>query len=467
MLKLLIQGETMTVKDKSSQSKTAVRATASRAPAAASATAAQNKTSGKKTDNLSGARNGNSSGGRRPQDSTGVSQEALTSSSSNGISGLLSGVSEWASGLSGQAEAPAETNGQPRPGLELEDGQLLSQGRDNPELVSQLQEMLNSGGGQLEVDGLFGPRTAEAVRNFQQENNLKVDGIVGPETLAALNGRGEVDESRTESPSDPLESDPNNTTEASVADPNSPPAQSTTRLEGLPERPEDARGGREFMQSIENLPPGPQRDQAVLNEILSGNIPENSRNLQEIVVNRNGRELRMNVMPDYLAIGSDEDSVRIPMTPSVAQAIADRTGTSLPTDRIVDDIHGQARQLHMPTFSDNREGIGTYLRHDQRIDDQLGSDRAPTNLVSGHKKDLVIPHRDGRVAIYGGRWQNGSTIQPYSNVHHDGYEDYSHGVRLVSQEVMIDGRSMSLTDALADPSLASLFTNHTSGSFQY
>lgn len=242
---------------------------------------------------------------------------------------------------------------------------------------------------------------------------------------------------------------------------------SSARLEGLPPRAEDARGGAEFMHSIAGLPPGPQRDQAVLQEILSGNIPENSRNLQEIVVNRNGREIRMNVMSDYLAIGSNEDNVRIPMTPAVGQAIADQTGTSLPTDRIVDDIHSQARRLSMPTFSEARESIGTYARHDQRIDEQLGGGGYPTELVSGHKKDLVIPARDGRVAIYGGRWPDGRAVQPYSNVHHRGYEDYSHGVRLVSQQITVDGQPMLLSDALSDPSLAPLLTSHGSGSFRY
>lgn len=36
------------------------------------------------------------------------------------------------------------------------------------------------------VDGIFGAQTAQAVRLFQQRNNLAVDGIVGPETYAAL-----------------------------------------------------------------------------------------------------------------------------------------------------------------------------------------------------------------------------------------------------------------------------------------
>lgn len=37
-----------------------------------------------------------------------------------------------------------------------------------------------------EADGIFGSRTAAAVRQFQKANGLKVDGIVGKDTLAAL-----------------------------------------------------------------------------------------------------------------------------------------------------------------------------------------------------------------------------------------------------------------------------------------
>ncbi|MBQ2711657.1 MAG: peptidoglycan-binding protein [Clostridia bacterium] len=37
-----------------------------------------------------------------------------------------------------------------------------------------------------EIDGIWGERTEQAVREFQQENNLTVDGIVGPATWSAL-----------------------------------------------------------------------------------------------------------------------------------------------------------------------------------------------------------------------------------------------------------------------------------------
>lgn len=48
--------------------------------------------------------------------------------------------------------------------------------------VKVLQEKLN-----LKADGIFGPLTEEAVKDFQRSNGLEVDGIVGANTLSKLN----------------------------------------------------------------------------------------------------------------------------------------------------------------------------------------------------------------------------------------------------------------------------------------
>ena len=57
---------------------------------------------------------------------------------------------------------------------------VLKQGHSG-ELVEALQERLS-----LRVDGVFGPRTKEAVKSFQIDNKLKGDGIVGPMTWKKL-----------------------------------------------------------------------------------------------------------------------------------------------------------------------------------------------------------------------------------------------------------------------------------------
>ena len=52
--------------------------------------------------------------------------------------------------------------------------------------VKTLQELLNSSGYNLAVDGQFGQKTQQAVKDYQTKNNLTVDGIVGDKTWGAL-----------------------------------------------------------------------------------------------------------------------------------------------------------------------------------------------------------------------------------------------------------------------------------------
>ena len=70
------------------------------------------------------------------------------------------------------------------------------------------------------------------------------------------------------------------------------------------------------------------------------------------------------------------------------------------------------------------------------------------------KKDIVITNRiageQTKVFIYGWHYQDGKHIQPISGAHGLNYVDYSHGVRLVKQEIKVDGIPANVRDVLRD-----------------
>jgi peptidoglycan hydrolase-like protein with peptidoglycan-binding domain len=52
--------------------------------------------------------------------------------------------------------------------------------------VRYLQQVLNKKGYLVATDGMFGPKTEQAVIKFQKQQQILVDGIVGPQTWIAL-----------------------------------------------------------------------------------------------------------------------------------------------------------------------------------------------------------------------------------------------------------------------------------------
>jgi peptidoglycan hydrolase-like protein with peptidoglycan-binding domain len=57
---------------------------------------------------------------------------------------------------------------------------------DSDPQVAALQYLLGARGHHLAADGIFGPRTEAAVRDFQASAHLATDGVVGPRTWAAV-----------------------------------------------------------------------------------------------------------------------------------------------------------------------------------------------------------------------------------------------------------------------------------------
>lgn len=63
---------------------------------------------------------------------------------------------------------------------------LVKQGSTGAEVKTVQQKLKNWGYYTGAVDGIFGPKTKEAVMYFQRKNGLTADGIAGPKTLAAM-----------------------------------------------------------------------------------------------------------------------------------------------------------------------------------------------------------------------------------------------------------------------------------------
>ncbi|HEX7409959.1 MAG TPA: hypothetical protein VF515_20260 [Candidatus Binatia bacterium] len=241
-------------------------------------------------------------------------------------------------------------------------------------------------------------------------------------------------------------------------------------LQKLPSRASTAPTGSEFAHRVEALS-GADREQAIEAELLDGDMPQFLRRVVPITMNGelpNGQSVEVTVctLTDYLAIGSDRDFLIVPMSLATALTVAGRFGFTLPTSKMVDAIYRQA-EVHLAPqplpASDQMRSTDYYRHHNELIAEQrMALGVLPGVLTAGHKKDLVITNRlwryPDRVAIYG--WHRGinSPIQPLSTVHGVRYADYSHGTRLVSTTIFMDGRPMSIFEALADPGLSQVLS---------
>jgi len=227
----------------------------------------------------------------------------------------------------------------------------------------------------------------------------------------------------------------------------------------IPARPANAPGGRAFIESLTTLDRD-AREKAVLAELQRGNIPEFLRRFMPVHVEAmaiNGVRVSAvyEVMPDYLAIGSDDDNVRMPMNPHTAQAFCDAFGLALPTRKVVDDVWRAATvKLTPEPMRQDRELPATFLRHHLLIQQQT---HLAGSFVAGHKKDVVITNRlqerPNRVAIYGWHYLNGLPIQPLTIVHAGWYVDYSHGIRPLRRRIVVDGKPLDYEEILRDPHL--------------
>lgn len=240
----------------------------------------------------------------------------------------------------------------------------------------------------------------------------------------------------------------------------------------LPPRPGDAMSGTSLTRQIHSLPLR-ERENIIASEILAGNVPATLRALHpvnmRVTVGTTTNIATLYVTPDYLSIGSDADALLTPMTPATAQRIADATDCILPTRKIVDAIHAAAnvKLTPQPLAPDARmTTIPVFAEHGNIIRTQLAAvvkSSSSLPLIAGHKKDVVISQRlstnKNKVAIYGWHRADGTPIQPLYLGHTSAWVDYSHGIRLVSRHMLLNGQPTNTTAILSDKTLCWLLSD--------
>ncbi|APR86110.1 N-acetylmuramoyl-L-alanine amidase [Minicystis rosea] len=113
--------------------------------------------------------------------------------------------------------------------------------------------------------------------------------------------------------------------------------------------------GTQFLETIRSAS-RPAREEAIVAALLEGHVPSFLRVFQHLAVSAPGRDGAMHaalvrVLPDYLAIGTDDDFIRVPMSPISAQRIADASGCLLPTTKLVTTIWANAALKLRPSRS--------------------------------------------------------------------------------------------------------------------
>lgn len=223
--------------------------------------------------------------------------------------------------------------------------------------------------------------------------------------------------------------------------------------------------GTQFAARVAHLTDVP-RDNAALQAAVDGSTPSLVGQWLPVPVSSGSLSGTIYVSPDFFGVGTDADWIRWPMKPGVAQRLADHYDAVLPTRKMADDIYAAStvRTRLKPSATD-RDAVPTIVSTNTRTETAIAGH---PGLRDGHKKNILAADSayPNKVIIYGaldpdrGTWP----LQPYSGgTHSSGYEDYSHGIRLVARMMDVAGHGrMSILDVTRDPALAPLVSNRTS-----
>jgi hypothetical protein len=227
--------------------------------------------------------------------------------------------------------------------------------------------------------------------------------------------------------------------------------------------------GSEFAKSIWDKT-GKAREEAILDALLAGNVPNWLRNPVELDLNEHVQIL---VLPDVLCIGTDSDYLYTPAWPGTYQQVATAWNASLITQKLSDLIWSKATHLAPLPLPPSSRMASTeqYVLHSKMQVKQYGDvvGIGKGDFVAGHKKDVVITPslltHPGNVAIYGWHQSNGIPIQGGASrsvqvsAHNNTYVDYSHSARLMCNTIYIDNEPIDLSQVYQRQDLHALLSS--------
>ncbi len=245
----------------------------------------------------------------------------------------------------------------------------------------------------------------------------------------------------------------------------------------LPPRPDSAPSRDQIIQTITPLARDVRED-SLFNIITSGNVPSFLRNLVPVTssatIHGVAYSVTYYVTPEYFSVGSDVSYFLTPMTPLLAQRLADHLHCILPTRKMVNDIYFVAGLKLAPAPippSAEMITVPVFVQHDTMV----WAQRSPElfsyplgTLVGGTHKDVVISNKIRNelkagvpkpVVIYGWHQLDGTPIQPLYNGHGETYADYSHGIRLVQDSVLLNGSPTTISDILRDSTYSTILSD--------
>lgn len=217
---------------------------------------------------------------------------------------------------------------------------------------------------------------------------------------------------------------------------------------------------------------GMLREDQVLRLTKAGGVPSFLQQWVEVPVeNSMGRDVVIRTLPDYLALGTDEDYVYVSVNPVTAEAIGQWVGGALlPTRKLVRAIYSAAPQKVSaqpwgPPYDHSMRHTSRWYTQTAKVRKTMAAlGHVQGTLTAGHAKDVVIGQRlletkGERLGIFGWFKSNGEPIQgPGVNWHSHvwWYCDYSQYVRFVHPYVRVDGKELRYEDMLKDAELFAL-----------